>query len=238
MRDGQAVNDKTSGGTVPHRNQPERSADLGVIEQRLFSNESNLKQLAEDTNRQIRDLATNTTQQINNLASSMQSQTSGLAADIGKLDSSLQERGKIPWPALGVMLTFLTVIGGLVYWPINNGQTRIENALMRMVETTPSNKEIAIAALRRDDWQRQVEDRFKKVEADADGLQKDIVPRGEHVEKWRGADIRFADQQRQLDSLKSDFSGLYSPRDALTSMQQRLQDLERRLLQAASAPRS
>jgi prefoldin subunit 5 len=37
------------------------------------------------------------------------------------------------------------------------------------------------------------------------------------------------DTQRQIDDLKKSYSDLYSPRDALTNLQRRLEDVERRL---------
>lgn len=223
---------KDSGDGMPHRN-PDASADLGVLRERLQSNEVNINRVAEDTARQIRELAANTSNQI-----------SGLANQIGKLDNSLQERGKIQWPAFSLLLAGILAIGGLAYWPINDGQRRMEvsikennaaivTALGKVVDSVPSSREISASALRRDDWQRYAEERFKKVEIESNDLQKAIVPRGEHEEKWRGASLQFSDHQRQLDALKADFSGLYSPRDALTSMQRRLEDLERRLLRAA-----
>ncbi|WP_407168596.1 hypothetical protein [Bradyrhizobium sp. ORS 111] len=39
----------------------------------------------------------------------------------------------------------------------------------------------------------------------------------------------MADVQRQIDEIKKAYSELYSPRDALTNMQRRLEDVERRL---------
>lgn len=198
--------------------------DLGALDQRVLGLEQGLTRLSNDTSHAIANLATTTTQQVN-----------ALSNQIGKLDTSLQERAKIPWPALAVMLSFLTVIGGLVYWPVREGQSRIEAAMVKIVDTVPTNKEIDVAARRRDDWQRYAEDRLKRGEADLDSLQMAIVPRGEHEEKWRSADQRFADAQRQVDAIKADFSGLYSPRDALTSMQRRIEDLERRLTLARTS---
>lgn len=200
-------------------NAPARAIDLGALEQRVYGLEQGLTRLGNETSNSIQNLANSTTQQINAVSTS-----------ISKLDSSLQERGKIPWPAMSVGLGVVAILGALVYWPIRESQTRLETALIKVADATPSYKEIDASARRRDDWQRYAEDRFKRVEEDAATLQKAIVPRGEHEEKWRGADLRFADVQRQVDAIKADFSGLYSPRDALTSMQRRIEDLERRLI--------
>lgn len=220
-----------------------RSLDLGAISERLHSNEVNLQRLGEDTNRQIRDLATATTSQINSLATATQAQTNQLGQQISKLDNSLQERGKIQWPAFSLLLGAITVIAALIYWPISESLKRNElvakedrtafaTALAKVVDTTPSTREIAATGARRDDWQRYAEERFKNVEKEANEQQKAIVPRGEHEEKWRSVEQRFADHQRQLDAIKADFSGLYRPRDALESIQRRLEFLESSRTQA------
>lgn len=203
-----------------------RSLDLGAISERLHSNEVNLQRLGEDTNRQIRDLATATQTQINSLATATTAQTNQLGQQISKLDNSLQERGKIQWPAFALLLSAITAIGWLAYNPINAAQNRIESQIIKLADTTPSSREIAATGARRDDWQRYAEERFKKVEGEANEHQKAIVPRGEHEEKWRSVEQRFADHQRQLDAIKADFSGLYRPRDALESIQRRLEFLE------------
>lgn len=220
-----------------------RSLDMGAISERLHSNEVNLQRLGEDTNRQIRDLATATTAQINSLATATQAQTNQLGQQISKLDSSLQERGKIQWPAFSLLLGAIIAIAGLAYWPINDSLKRLEvvqkddraammGALAKVVDTTPSSREIVATGARRDDWQRYAEERFKNVEKEANEQQKAIVPRGEHEEKWRSVEQRFADHQRQLDAIKADFSGLYRPRDALESIQRRLEQLESSRVQA------
>jgi len=44
-----------------------------------------------------------------------------------------------------------------------------------------------------------------------------------------GASTRNLEIQRQIDFIRKDFSDLYSPKDALSNMQRRIDDLERQL---------
>ena len=155
------------------------------------------------------------------------------------LSSKIEERSKIPWPALGVMLTFICVIGGMAYYPIQTTQNRIEATLLRFDERFVTVKELetrlAATAQRRDDFQRLAEARFERVESDISGIRKEIVPRAEHEEKWRGADGQRADQQRQIDDIKRAFGDTFSLRDALLQMQRPIDALEGH---RAQAPRS
>lgn len=156
-----------------------------------------------------------------------------LAAEIKSVATSLQERSKIPWQALGVMLTFLSIIGGLVYWPINEGQKRLEAILIKMDEVKVSKAEfnsvISNAAQRRDDAQRAGEERDRESRAAIEKLRGEIVSRGEHAEKWAGTQQRFADQQRQIDQISTNLAGIYTPRDAFGTLGRRLDDVERAL---------
>lgn len=206
---------------------------LEVLHERQASTANDLSQLAENTSRQIRDLATSTSQQI-----------AGVSSQIEGIKSTITERSRVPWQALGVMLAALGLIGALVYWPIREGQTRVETAIDRMITNVEGNVRRAddrfltkaeygslntAASQRRDDLNRLIEQRITRLEADTGSIEKGIVPRPEHEEKWRSADLRFADQQRQIDAIRTSFSDLYSPKDALKSMQARIDDLERRL---------
>ena len=109
-------------------------------------------------------------------------------------------------------------------------QDRIEATLLRFDERFVTVKELetrlAATAQRRDDFQRLAEARFERVESDVAGIRKEIVPRAEHAEKWRGADGQRADQQRQIEEMKRVFGDTFSLRDALIQMQRRIDALE------------
>jgi len=160
-------------------------------------------------------------------------QFNSLSQQIANLSTKLDERAKIPWPALGVMLSFLTVVGGLVWYPVKAELDRHGRVVEKMQDELITSKEVeyrlGTSGQRRDDWQRSAEDRMRRNEARIDDVTKLIVPRGEHEEKWRSNDRQFTDTQRQLDEIKKAYSDLYSPRDALTNLQRRLEDVERRL---------
>jgi hypothetical protein len=202
-----------------------KTDDLAVTNQRVNTLERSVRDLSEDLNRTSRDLST----QIGNVATNLMAELKGVTGQ-------LSERSKIPWQALGVMLTFVTVIGGLVYWPIKDSQARLETQLLRIAEGAVSQKEFnerwATGAARRDDWQRASEDRSRDNRNLIEKLRDAVVPRSEHEEKWRGADNKFADLQRQLDKQEKAFGDTYSLKDVLARMQRRQDELESELRQA------
>jgi hypothetical protein len=131
---------------------------------------------------------------------------------------------------LAVMLGFITTIGGLVWYPVQSNQQRIEAAILRMSDVAVTKPELDLRLLatgqRRDDFQRTSEQRDNEANAKIEQLRDKIVPRGEHEEKWRSADQRFVDIQRQVDDQKRAFGDTFSLRDALQQIQRRLDSVE------------
>lgn len=91
---------------------------------------------------------------------------------------------------------------------------------------------------------RPLEQAISQNAKDITQLKEDLVPRGEHTEKWRANDNRFDDQSRQLvavqnllteqikgesasiDDLKHQFGATYGLRDILADIQKRMDRLE------------
>jgi hypothetical protein len=137
------------------------------------------------------------------------------------------------------MLSFLTVIGGLVWYPVKTELDRHGRVIEKMQDEPITSKEVEYrlntGGQRRDDWQLAAEDRMRRNDSRIDDVMKEIVPRGEHQEKWRSNDRQFLDAQRQLDEIKKAYSGLYSPRDVLANLQRRLENVKQRLAMAQQA---
>ena len=135
------------------------------------------------------------------------------------LQTTIAERSKIPWPALGVMLSAIVVIGGMAYLPIKEKQ---------------SDQALAIVALQGSIVPRTEHvERWRITERDIERLNdritdnfKAIVPRGEHEEKWRSYTSAQGEFQRQIDEIRKGFGETYSLRDALRTMQERLDRIE------------
>ncbi len=180
--------------------------------------------------RSARDLSGNLGELSSHVDAALKAMEAGIGRQMDALSAKIDERSKIPWPALGVMLTFVCVIGGMAYYPIQTTQGRIEATLLRFDERFVTSKELetrlSANAQRRDDFQRLAEARFEGVEADVSNIRKEVVPRAEHEEKWRGADGHREALQRQLDDLKHQFGETFSLRDALIQMQKRIDTLE------------
>lgn len=184
-------------------------------------------------------------ERVHGLEQSFRSMESGVTSQIASLAAKLEERAKIPWSAFGVMLTAVTVLGALVYWPIRENQSRLIEVADRLgirLETNyASSREVELrlnaAGQRRDDVQRATDERIRRSETDIDAIQKQLVPRGEHEQTWTGQRQRDVDLQRQIDEVRKGFGDLYSPKDALARMQQRIDELERQSRTAGGSGR-
>jgi hypothetical protein len=150
-----------------------------------------------------------------------------MRSSVAALATNMAERNKPQWQAIAVALSFCTVVGGLVYWPIQNSQTDMKVAMTAIVDKMVSRQEM--------DWRqaRGQEDRARTDQAVAD-LRAAQVPRTELERVWHTDDLVNAQLQKQIDELKANQSQTYSARDLLLDMRERQDRLERQLYQRAS----
>lgn len=161
---------------------------------------------------------------------------------LSSLTQNLSERNKPQWQALSVMLAALIAIGGLVFWPIREGQGRIDTALARISEVMVTRQEM--------DWrsQRTAEDRARTETALLD-LRTAMLPRNEWQERnlardhdidniRRSIESDVENLQRQLDLQRSDFSSFSSSlgngRDVIQDLKSELDRLRNQLTEIRS----
>ena len=88
---------------------------------------------------------------------------------------------------------------------------------------------LRVSGARRDDQFAGVTTTLGKLDDRLVKLNDSMVPRGEHEEKWRSSEQRFADQQRQIDSVAKAYSDLVSAPMFLKSLDERMRQIETRL---------
>jgi hypothetical protein len=54
-------------------------------------------------------------------------------AQFSALHTTISERSKIRWPALGFMLSEIVVIGGMAYWPIRENQSELKEGMKAQI---------------------------------------------------------------------------------------------------------
>jgi hypothetical protein len=146
--------------------------------------------------------------------------TNETRASINALATSLAERNKPQWQALGVMLAFATALGGLAYWPIREATNDLKASVAVIVDKMVTQKEL--------EWRsaRSAEDRARMEAAIAE-LREAQVPRAELERVWQSFDQRFSDHQRQLDDVKQAQGSVYGQRDIILDLRERLDRVER-----------
>jgi hypothetical protein len=174
----------------------------------------------------------------------METALSGLAnetrSSLSALSTTIAERNKPQWQALGVALTFCTLLGGLAYWPINTATTDLKSSVLTLSERMVTREEM--------DWRqaRGTEDRAR-MEASVKSLQEDQVPRKEHERVWVSYDAQLAadrearmaasqNLQRQIDEIKQTQSGFFGQRDLNMQVLDRLERIERDRRQTQPPP--
>lgn len=146
--------------------------------------------------------------------------TNETRSSINTLGSTLAERNKPQWQALGVMLAFATALGGLAYWPILEATKDLKASVAIIADKMVTQKEL--------EWRsaRSAEDRAR-LEGGISDLRSAQVPRAELERVWQSFDQRFSDHQRQLDDVKQAQGSVYGQRDIILDLRERLDRVER-----------
>jgi uncharacterized oligopeptide transporter (OPT) family protein len=77
------------------------------------------------------------------IESSMAAMSSEMRSSVAALSTNMAERNRPQWQALGVALTYCTILGGLASWPINAPTTELKTAVSSISEkmVTPMEME-------------------------------------------------------------------------------------------------
>jgi Zn-dependent M16 (insulinase) family peptidase len=174
-------------------------------------------------NRRQSDLETEMRSGFKQIESSMTSMSSEMRSAVAALSTNMAERNKPQWQALGVALTFATILGALAYWPIQSSTTDLKTALANLSDKIVTQKEM--------EWRttRGQEDRAR-MEANVADIRAGLVPRAEHERVWQNYTNKDQDLQRQVDELKQAQGNVYGARDVILDLRERLDRVERQRL--------
>ncbi|WP_210164813.1 hypothetical protein [Mesorhizobium ciceri] len=203
---------------------------VGVLSQRTANLESGFVDFRREVN-----------QQFTSVNASVSSLLTKMDERFTTLNTSIAERSRPQWQALGVMVSVVVVLGGLVYWPIRESTNDLKAQdieTSRLIQSLTSETSKAIQSLAANtvtrqemDWraQRGIEDR-NRMEAAVVELRTSTVDRNEWMERNRAYDQQAADFNRRLDELRQDFGSVYGTRDVIQDMKRELDDLRRKTL--------
>jgi hypothetical protein len=172
-----------------------------------------------------------------------------LDASISIINSKIDERGKIPWPAVGALLSAIIAIGALAYWPIQTDQGRLAKDIDALNATLLAQSDRLSASIekvsdkvvpRRENEQKwnnfdaqlaAVSHRIEVNAADIDKLGEDKISvqsfNAQHADMKASNARDIENVQRQLDDLQRRDADTYNVRDALLDEKKRVDDLER-----------
>jgi hypothetical protein len=154
----------------------------------------------------------------------------GLSSQISGLSQQISASGKTNWTVIigfgGIALSFMIAIGGMAYWPIRETQSDMKANIAKLTDIQASFAEKFVSIRELDARSSRSTDERRRLEQDIDGIQKDLVPRAEHTERWRSVDKQFEYQQRQLDERKRFEADMISVPSFLKDMNERLRAME------------
>ncbi|MDX0572193.1 hypothetical protein GOD68_18365 [Sinorhizobium medicae] len=160
------------------------------------------------------------------LRSNMNTGFQGVNANLATLSNELRSNSRTQWPAiwaaLSVGVAILTGLGFMALQPIKENTLRLENAIVRVAETSVPQKEM--------EWrtQRGSEDR-KRSEDALNDIRSSTVSRNEWSERNHARDNQITEISRRIDELRQDVGSQYTTRDVLLSTQSEVKDLRNQL---------
>jgi hypothetical protein len=152
---------------------------------------------------------------------------SDIASGLAALSTKFDKKSEIPWQALGVMLAFVGLIGGALYWPIRETQSELKVAMVEMTKVFGGLGAQFVSIRELDARTARGQADFTRINSDIRSIEAAQVPRAEHAERWRSIDRDFANFQGQITQLRNDFGSTYSLKDALARMERELEYLKR-----------
>ena len=171
-------------------------------------------------NRRQGDLESEMRSGFKQIESSMSAMSTEMRSSVAALASNIAERNKPQWQAIAVALSFCTIVGGLVYWPIQGATSDLKMSIATIADKMVTQKEM--------EWRtaRSAEDR-QRTDSSVKDIREGLVPREELNRVFQGYDQQNADKQRQIDEVKQALGGIYGTRDALLDLRSRLDRVER-----------
>jgi hypothetical protein len=202
-----------------------RETEIGILYERVGTIERALRGFESDVDKRFTQIASDVDKRFSELNSSLTSQ-------INSVGVKLDERAKIPWPALGVMLSFLALLGGMAYLPIMQTQARLNDDIQHLgasylPKDVYADRHEALRASLTDRIIAQ-EERLSRIAGLLEDIRKTIVPRVEHEKDWTAQHDREAALARQIEDLKRIYSDIYSPKDEIKRLEQQVDELEKR----------
>jgi hypothetical protein len=155
--------------------------------------------------------------------------TTEMRQSFSSITTTLAERNKPQWQALGVALTFAALLGGLAYMPIREATSDLKAAV---VETNKVIQALATSTVSRQemDWraERGAEDRGRQEQAISE-LRAASVTRLEWAERNRARDQEVLELSRRVEEIRTDFGAVYGARDVIIDLKQEIDRLRARL---------
>lgn len=178
---------------------------------------------------QLGERVTNLGRRVTDIEGEMRAGFRQIESSISALTTTLAERAKPQWQAIGVALTFCALLGGLAYMPIREATSDLKTAVKDLSTSSVSRQEM--------DWraQRGIEDRTRTEAAVAE-LRTGTVTRAEWTERNRARDQEVTDLNRRVDELRQDVGSVYGTRDVIQDMKKEIETLRSRLATMRNTP--
>lgn len=160
----------------------------------------------------------------------------GLSTQITGISQQIAAGSKTNWSVIigfgGISISLVIAIGGMAYWPIRETQSDLKSAMAKLADAQASLSE---RVTREFVTVRELDTRAERTKTDLSRLREDVqvidrelVPRNEHTERWRSNEREFVAIQRQIDDLKRFNTDLVSAKDFIKNLDDRMRTLERR----------
>jgi hypothetical protein len=188
---------------------------------------------------------------VQNISTQLTGQIAALSTKMDEQQKGMADRGRVNWIAIGSLfftavgasVTIIAILGSLARTPLDTGIADLKDSVKGLVTAAAAQRDRAISRDEFEEFKRTYEANrlnFKAdntttlaaIRADIEKIEmrgredsKQVVPRGEHEEKWRAYDQQLTDKQRQLDEMKLSQGSTYGVRDVIQRLEKQIEDL-------------
>ena len=207
--------------------------NVEVLGQRV----STLERSVGDISRQLDTMSSRMASSIETLNVNINTLVSGLRSDFDTKVSTLNDRvttSKSPqWQVIIGAIALVCGLSGSLWvagiQPIKDSLAEIkdDNRQERrdIRADVDSLKETRVSKADWNEARTERKEAITQLNNKIDAVTTAIVPRGEHQEKWQGADRARADMQRQIDEMKAAAGSTYGVRDVIQRLENQVEEL-------------
>lgn len=210
---------------MPHRRVPNTDppagsmppADTGVLRERVY----NLERSVTTTQQELHEIRSvmATGEDIRSVQAGIAAISADVKQQLAAITGEMKNYGKPQWQAIGVGVTVLALMGGILYWPIRDKQGDHQDRLSRIEQNYVPER------VHQREWDQR-DKALKELRDRTEDNTKELVPREVFTQ-------RTDELSRQIAEISRRQGDVYTARDVILDLRNEVRQLKERVYNSA-----